>query len=289
MDGCTDVVPTKKKRRLLSFDPQEACPSYPRMEGENDVTTATSSNTTTNSNEAVLDLNQQTDTVLPNNCKNNDNRSCTTCLQDTLLSLIAHSCHGTTKSVQTVSWRHLSEKYSFFAEYNSSSEATKLSTLAFNAVRAKDAEALKELYDHKDISLLMCRSRFGESLLHMACRRGHLEIVMFLIEEGVPVRIVDNSGRTPLHDACWTTVPQLALVEFLIRLDPELLLVKDDDDLTPLQYVPQKHALQWEAFLYQQQRLLHPFHEAFYCDASSSTNINSNSMEYNNVSSSSSE
>lgn len=280
MDGCTDVVPTKKKRRLLSSDPQAPCPSCRRMEGDNDVTTATSSNTTTASNEAV-DLNQQTETVLANNCNNkNDNRICTICLQDTLLSLITHGCHGTTKkNVQAVSWRHLSEKYSFFTEYDGSSEATKFSALAFNAVRAKDAEALKELYVQKGISLLMCRTRYGESLLHMACRRGHLEIVLFLIEEGVPVRIVDNSGRTPLHDACWTTVPHLTLVEILIRLDPELLLVKDDDDLTPLQYVPQEHALQWEAFLYQQQRLLHPFHEAFYCAASSSANIIRNGVE----------
>merc|ERR1712232_101050 len=50
-------------------------------------------------------------------------------------------------------------------------------------------------------------NRFGESLLHVACRRGHFDMVKFLVlEVGVSAsNIMDDYDRTPLHDACWTS------------------------------------------------------------------------------------
>merc|ERR1712183_78962 len=54
-----------------------------------------------------------------------------------------------------------------------------------------------------------CANRFGESLLHLACRRGRTDMVRFLVVEmGSPPRDVletmDDCHKTPLHDACWT-------------------------------------------------------------------------------------
>jgi hypothetical protein len=43
-------------------------------------------------------------------------------------------------------------------------------------------------------------NRFGESVLHMACRRGATPMVAFLMADcGLQVNISDDFGRTPLH------------------------------------------------------------------------------------------
>lgn len=42
----------------------------------------------------------------------------------------------------------------------------------------------------------------GMTLLHYACREGHLEAVMILVEAGVALEGQDRDARTPLHLAC---------------------------------------------------------------------------------------
>ncbi len=261
MNEYNEDIPMKKKRSLPLSVTRAASPSYPYKDGSCDVTN-------TNEPDRVLFTN------FVDHSKHHEQHNRPISLQETLLYLISCNLHGTNKNLRAVSWRQLSDQYSFFTECGGASEDVKANSLAFNAVRAKDSEALKQLYVQKGKSILMCRSRSGESLLHMACRRGHLEIVLFLIEKGVPVRIVDKSGRTPLHGACWSAVPQFTIVEYLLRLDPEMLFVQDDDDLTPLEYVPQEHVTQWESFLYRHQRLFYPVHEAFFSIA--------HTIDYNN-------
>jgi hypothetical protein len=47
-------------------------------------------------------------------------------------------------------------------------------------------------------------NRNGESLLHLACRRSHLNTIRFLVLEAhVDVSMVDDLGRTCLFDVCW--------------------------------------------------------------------------------------
>ncbi len=254
-----------KRRRLPLSVTIPASPSY--SYNTDSYKTESYDDANTNCNCTIADSNKAQEfllTKIVDNSKHHKQYANPISLQDTLLLLISRNHHGTNKNVRTVSWRQLSDQYSFFAECRGATEDATANSLAFNAVRSKDAEALKQLYVQKGKSILMCRSRLGESLLHMACRRGHLEIVLFLIEEGVPVRIVDKTGRTPLHDACWSAVPQFTMVEYLLRLDPEMLLVKDDDDRTPLEYIPHEHSSQWESFLYRHKRLYYPVHEAFF-------------------------
>ena len=44
---------------------------------------------------------------------------------------------------------------------------------------------------------------FGDSLLHMICRRGWDGVLGFLVNElRVGVQIADDHGRTPLHETC---------------------------------------------------------------------------------------
>jgi len=70
------------------------------------------------------------------------------------------------------------------------------------AARSEDLQALKTL--HEQGKSLQCSNRFGESIIHIICRRGRDDILKFLVSEaGVTLRLRDDLGRTPLHDAAW--------------------------------------------------------------------------------------
>mmetsp|Transcript_21437 Transcript_21437/g.29844 ORF Transcript_21437/g.29844 Transcript_21437/m.29844 type:complete len:243 (+) Transcript_21437:140-868(+) len=117
-----------------------------------------------------------------------------------------------------------------------------------DAVRSQDIEALRR-FQNKGRPL-KCSNRFGESLLHMACRRGFLDVVKFFIKEAnVPVRVKDDYGRTPLHDACWTSIPNFELMELLVKECPDLLFLADVRGYTPLTYARRDHWAQWNEFL----------------------------------------
>ena len=48
---------------------------------------------------------------------------------------------------------------------------------------------------------------FGESIVHMACRRGDSKLLRVLVQAGCCLQVTDDFGRTPLHDACWASKP----------------------------------------------------------------------------------
>jgi ankyrin repeat protein len=100
---------------------------------------------------------------------------------------------------------------------------------------------------HTDLNRNMnCCNRFGETVLHTACRLGQLEVVKFLVNEAkVDVRVRDDYGRTPAHDACWQAEPNMELIEIIVNQCPDLLLVTDKRGFTPLQYV---RKAQWPAW-----------------------------------------
>ena len=123
------------------------------------------------------------------------------------------------------------------------------------AVREKNLEKLKGL--HQQGRVLQCCNRFGESLLHMACRNGLTDIVKFLVKEAkVSLHVRDDYGRTPFHDACWTVEPNFALVEFLIQEAPELVGLSDVRGHTPFSYVRKNHWKQWVEFLNERKAML---------------------------------
>ena len=54
-----------------------------------------------------------------------------------------------------------------------------------------------------------------ETPLHLACERGHLDILKYLVDEqSVDPDCVSSAGLTPLHMACFTG--QLKVMKFLI-------------------------------------------------------------------------
>mmetsp|Transcript_25396 Transcript_25396/g.42556 ORF Transcript_25396/g.42556 Transcript_25396/m.42556 type:complete len:303 (-) Transcript_25396:191-1099(-) len=95
-------------------------------------------------------------------------------------------------------------------------------------------------------------NRFSESIVHVACRRSDLDIVSFILSHGGDVNLIDDSGRTPLHDACWRTDPRFDIVTMLLDLNPNLVRYGDARGNGPLWYVRDEHWINWCAFLYYQ-------------------------------------
>jgi len=117
------------------------------------------------------------------------------------------------------------------------------------AIRKQDLDELRRIHASEGRTL-QCANRFGESILHMACRRGFTDVVRFLIKEaGVSPRVRDDMGRTPMHDACWTCEPNPELAKLLIKECPELLVLKDRRGSAPFEYTRVEHTGAWSAFL----------------------------------------
>ena len=126
-------------------------------------------------------------------------------------------------------------------------------TQVVNVVRLNDAQQMKEYYQTHGRASLDCCNRFGEGLLNMACRRGFTETVKYLLlspEIQLNVRVRDDGGRTPLHDACWYPEPQLDVCAWIMQQDPSLFLVADKRGYTPFQYARKSDWLVWRKFLY---------------------------------------
>ena len=118
---------------------------------------------------------------------------------------------------------------------------------------------------------------YGESLLHTICRLGNIpttlnsdtpnaetslsfHMLRILLNVGhVDVtNCVDDYGRTPLHDACWSIHPCWETITTLLTIDPTLLLLRDCRGSLPLSYIPQKYEQQWLEYLSQHKDQLFP-------------------------------
>jgi hypothetical protein len=128
---------------------------------------------------------------------------------------------------------------------------------ATRAVREGDLAKVEELYEQG--ALLDCCNRFGNRLVHIACRRQHEHIVLFLLEQvKVSIHVVDELNRTPLHDACWTSEPNFGIVELLLRFAPEHMLLPDSRGHTPFDYARKAHHGKWIQFLSNRKSMLRP-------------------------------
>jgi ankyrin repeat protein len=116
------------------------------------------------------------------------------------------------------------------------------------AIRERDLERLKSM--HREGKTLQACNRFGESVIHMACRNGLTDIVKFLVKEAnVSLFVRDDYGRTPIHDACWTVNPNMELMDFLITEAPEMFGLSDVRGHTPFSYARKNHWEIWIPFL----------------------------------------
>ena len=144
----------------------------------------------------------------------------------------------------------------FFSDYTEE-EVSAYDVTILNAIRSQDIEKLREF--HNSGRPLKCSNNFGESLLHMACRRGFFDVVSFLVHEAkVSVRLRDDYGRTILHDAAWACEPNFELLELILTECPDLLYMRDRRGDTPISYARKSHWPAWNKFLKQKAELLIP-------------------------------
>lgn len=141
------------------------------------------------------------------------------------------------------------------------------------AVRRRDLVILKKIAAEKHASggTMNACNRFGESILHLACRKGSLDVVKLLVGSEVDgcdcsLLVRDDYGRTVLHDACWTVNPPWELIKLILKKAPVLWRVSDVRGHLALQYVPKTAWPQWAAFLSKNKDLLqrimvHSYHQ----------------------------
>jgi len=142
-----------------------------------------------------------------------------------------------------------SELDDFFLEITSS-RLSSYSTDVIHAVRNGDLDMLRKLHMDQNLNMNCC-NRFGESIVHMACRHSQVDVVRFLIKEaGVTLRVADDFGRNPCHDAAWQAEPNMELIQLIVTHEPDLLLISDKRGFTPLQYVRKGQFPAWVEVLH---------------------------------------
>jgi hypothetical protein len=122
-----------------------------------------------------------------------------------------------------------------------------------NAVRLSDVVTLTQMQE-----LGRCMSacnRYSESIVHMACRRSTYATVKYILDNIHTLALVDDYGRTPLHDACWRSEPCFAIVALIMDSNLDLVRCKDRRGSTPLHYVRREHWQLWCAFLDHQKEI----------------------------------
>ncbi|CAM9480585.1 unnamed protein product, partial [Ectocarpus sp. 13 AM-2016] len=126
-------------------------------------------------------------------------------------------------------------------------------------VAAYDKAILRAVLDEDEAALERMRAagrrmdacnRFGDSILHMACRRGRATALRFLLRAAGSAGVVssDDFGRTVMHDACWTSSPRFDVASAVLDADTRLLRTLDSRGSSPLQYVPEDQWPLWCAF-----------------------------------------
>ena len=100
-----------------------------------------------------------------------------------------------------------------------------------------------------DYDLRAC-NQFGENLLHLACRMGICrEIIDFLIEDAQgKLNVRDKFGRTPLHNACMSSLPNFDIIEHVISREPRTIFFEDDNGNIPFDLIPQRCYERWTRF-----------------------------------------
>lgn len=119
-----------------------------------------------------------------------------------------------------------------------------------NAVRTSDLPKIKDLC--KAGRLMSACNLYSESIVHIACRRANLDVVDFVLGHGGDIGIVDDFGRTPLHDACWRPSPQFDIITLLLDKNLDLIRTVDIRGSSPLSYVRKENWIDWCAFLFHQ-------------------------------------
>merc|ERR1740133_705978 len=156
------------------------------------------------------------------------------------------------------------------------------------AVRRRDLDTLRKIgveFTAAGKTMNAC-NRFGESILHLACRKCSTDVVQFLIDDtssggmNCSLLVRDDYGRTVLHDACWTISPPWILLKLILKESPILWRVSDVRGHLALQYVPKSVWSKWITFIQENQLSLKQIMIAsYYKKKESSSSSSSNEVQ----------
>jgi hypothetical protein len=142
--------------------------------------------------------------------------------------------------------KYLSLEGGYYCRPTPLQQASYGSRISF-AVRSSEVSLVRRLLD-AGLSPNPCNN-YGESLVHMVCRRGDHKLLKVLLEAGCSLQVTDDYGRTPLHDACWRADPSFETVQLILDSDTHLLQLLDCRGAAPLSYVKKENYPIWIEFL----------------------------------------
>lgn len=93
-----------------------------------------------------------------------------------------------------------------------------------------------------------CNSH-GESLIHLISRRCLPSTMQVFLNAGASVRVSDDYGRTPLHDACWRPEPCFEMIHLIAKSDRDQFHMQDERGSRPLSYVRREQWDMWISFI----------------------------------------
>ena len=96
---------------------------------------------------------------------------------------------------------------------------------------------------------------FGESSLHMVCRRGDATLLKILLSDDVKteLHVADDYGRTPLHDACWASEMAKDVLNLILQENTAeniyMFYMEDARGALPLSYVHKTQYAEWIQYI----------------------------------------
>jgi hypothetical protein len=94
-------------------------------------------------------------------------------------------------------------------------------------------------------------NKFGDTLLHLVCKRANERVLQCLIQHGCDLQVADSFGRTPLHHVAWSGTFSSKNAKTLLDADVCQILVEDQHHKCPLEYVRTEDWPKWIDFLRQ--------------------------------------
>jgi hypothetical protein len=118
-----------------------------------------------------------------------------------------------------------------------------------SAIRKSNIEMVTQLKE-RGVLMTAC-NKFCESIIHLACRRSEAHMVNWLLLNGdaESLWMIDDKGRSPLHDAFWRKCPDFSIVEMILDRCSDLLLLKDFRGNAPLEYTQKQDWPAWKRFI----------------------------------------
>lgn len=137
-------------------------------------------------------------------------------------------------------------------DYSDGSRHRDIPSNILMAIQYGNTNQIIQHYLSKD-RLAAQRNSLGETLLHLACRCGSVDIIRALLfDYKISAFVLDKQGRSPLHCLCLymnssnvngstnsRTCNHLESMRLLLKENASLILYKDTHGKVPLEYVQQ--------------------------------------------------